>query len=75
MRHQNDEQEGEQAEFEMKVIKSHQNNPLARQEGEAILIREMDPSKKINSKQEWRQPEDILIKVKKNDNNKRFMNT
>ena len=58
-RHQDECHDGETVEFEMKVIKTHQNDPLARQSGEAIMIRELDPAKKINSKQEWCQPEDI----------------
>ena len=65
VRHSIEEHDGEIVDFEMKVVKSHQNDPLARQNGEAILIREMDPSKKINSKQTWRQPEDVMIKIQK----------
>ena len=70
VRHCIEEHNGEIVEFAMEVVKSYQNDPTARQNGEAILIREMDPEKKINSKQEWRQPEDVLIQVKKNDHNK-----
>ena len=51
----------------MKVISSHQNDALGRQCGEAIWIKEIDPSKRINNKEEYHQPGDVEIKYSKND--------
>ena len=67
LRHQLEVHNGENVEFEMKVVKSFLNDPTARQIGEGLYIREMDPDKKINSKQEWNQPEDIFCEYKRND--------
>ena len=74
LRHQLEVHNGEKVEFDMKVVKSFQNDPLARQIGEGICIREMDPDKRINNKQEWNQPEDIFCEYKKNDNKDDMIN-
>ena len=54
--------------FEMKVIASYLHDPLARQCAEAIWIRNTDPQKRINNKEEYHQPGDIEISYAKNDN-------
>ena len=59
--------EGEDVPFDMKIISSHQNYALGRQCGEAIWIKETDPSKRINNKEEYHQPGDVDIKYSKND--------
>ena len=42
--------DGRKLEFEKKMLKSFQHNPLARQCAEAIRIKNTDPNKRINNK-------------------------
>ena len=65
--HKNSKHEGKMPEFEMKVRKSYQHDALARRCAEAILIEELGGSK-LNSKNEWRQPEQIVAAYYRNDN-------
>ena len=62
LRHMKEKHEGEDVPFDMKIISSHQNDALGRQCGEAIWIKETDPSKRINNKEEYHQPGDVDIK-------------
>ena len=50
LRHMREKHDGEKVEFNMKVLKSYQNDPLTRQCAEAVWIRKEDPSKRINNK-------------------------
>ena len=54
----------------MKVLKSFQHNPLARQCAESVRIKNTDPSKRINNKEEYHQPGDVEVRYKKNVNEK-----
>lgn len=51
----------------MKVKSSYQHSALSRQCGEAVRIREIDPKRRINNKQEYHQPGDVEISYKKNE--------
>ena len=68
LRHINEKHLGEKVEFEMKVIKSYQHDPLAIQCAEAVWIRNVNPSKRINNKKEYHQPGDVEIVYEKNEN-------
>ena len=70
LRHMKEKHDGKFVEFEMKVLKSFQHNPLARQCAEAIRIKNTDPSKRINNKEEYHQPLDVEVHYKKNVNEK-----
>ena len=50
---------GREFKFEMRVLEIFNRDPLGRQCMEGQLIREMDPDKLINNKEEWIQPGDI----------------
>jgi len=67
LRHINEKHQGEKVEFEMRVIKSYQHDPLARQCAEAVWIRNVEPSKRINNKKEYHQPGDVEIVYEKNE--------
>ena len=51
----------------MKVISSHQHDALARQCAEAIRIKEIEPQKRINNKEEYHQPGEVEIRYEKNE--------
>ena len=51
----------------MKILSSYQHDALARQCGEAIWIKEIDPNQRINNKEEFHQPGDVEISYTKND--------
>ena len=70
LRHSEEKHDGKKVEFTMKVLKKYQHDPLARQCAEAVLIKNMDPSKIINNKKEYHQPGDVEVKYQKNE--KRF---
>ena len=70
LRHMEEKHDGKKVDFEMKVLKSFQHNPLARQCAEAIRIRNTDPQKRINNKEEYHQPGDVEVKYDKNINEK-----
>ena len=61
LRHINEKHEGKKVEFDMKVIRSYQHDPLARQCSEAVWIKSIEPNKRINNKQEYHQPGDVEI--------------
>ena len=65
--HRNSKHGGKMPEFEMKVRKAYQHDALARRCAESILIEELGDSK-LNSKSEWRQPEQIVAAYYRNDN-------
>ena len=67
LRHRREKHEGGDVEFEMKVLSSYQHSPLTRQCGEAVRIKEIDPKKRINNKQEYHQPGDVEISYRKNE--------
>ena len=50
----------------MKKLKTFQNDALGRQDLESILIRKLDDDEKINSKDEYLQPSNIIMKATKN---------
>ena len=62
--------DGRKVEFEMKVVKSHQHNSLGRQCHESVVIKNTEPSRRINNKEEYHQPGDVQIEYKKNINEK-----
>ena len=68
LRHRKEKHEGAEVNFEMNVIASYQHNALGRQCGEAVWIKEVDPNKRINNKEEYHQPGDVEIVYTKNDN-------
>ena len=70
LRHMKEKHEGRRVEFEMKVLKSFQHNPLARQCAEAIRIKNTAPNKRINNKEEYHQPGDVQVEYNKNINEK-----
>lgn len=67
LRHRREKHEGENVQFEMKVMSSYQHSALSRQCGEAVRIKEIDPKRRINNKQEYHQPGDVEISYKKNE--------
>ena len=52
----------------MKVIRSYQHDPLGRQCSEAVWIKNVEPSKRINNKNEFHQPGDVEVMYQKNEN-------
>ena len=48
-RHCDEKHEGEMVDFKMTVIKSFQHDPLGRQCAEALRIKSIEPSKRINN--------------------------
>ena len=54
--------------FEMKVVRSYQHDPLSRQCAEAVFIKNVDPEKRINNKKEFHQPGDVEVNYEKNEN-------
>ena len=70
LRHMNEKHEGKNVRFDMKAIASYQHNPLARQCAEAIYIKSIDPSKRINNKTEFHQPGEMEIRYEKMIKNK-----
>ena len=67
LRHIVEKHGGKEVSFEMKVISTYQHDALGRQCGEAIWIKETDPKKRINNKEEYHQPVDVEIVYSKND--------
>ena len=70
LRHMEEKHGGQKVEFDMKVIKSFQHNPLARQCAEAVRIKNIEPQKRINNKEEYHQPGDVEVTYNKNINEK-----
>ena len=68
LRHMQEKHDGTKVEFEMKVLKSYQHDPLARQCAEAVWIKNSNPEKRINNKKEFHQPGDVELIYKKNEN-------
>jgi hypothetical protein len=60
-RHIDEKHEGddENVGFKMKVMNSFKNDPLGRQCTESVIIAGIDPTKKINNKEEWNLPGNI----------------
>ena len=57
--------DGNNVPFEMKVIKAYQHDPLGRQCAEAVQIKNVEPSKRINNKTEFHQPGDVKVVYEK----------
>ena len=70
LRHMQEKHEGNNVNFDMKVVASYQHNPLARQCAEAIHIKNIEPEKRINNKTEYHQPGEVEIRYEKNEPNK-----
>ena len=68
MRHRREKHEGEEVEFEMKVLASFLHDPLARQCAEAFHIKQVPIDKRINNKSEWKQTGTISQEFNKNIN-------
>ena len=51
----------------MTVIKSFQHDPLGRQCAEALRIKSIEPSKRINNRKEYHQPGDVEVSYEKNE--------
>ena len=66
LRHEKEKHKGDEMDYNMKVISSYQNNSFGRQCGEAIRIKEIDPNKRINNKEEYHQPGDVDVIFAKN---------
>ena len=64
-RHRREKHDNENVEYEMKVIASFQHDPLSRQCSEAVWIRNIEPTKRINNKKELRQPGEVEISYTK----------
>jgi hypothetical protein len=69
LRHIDEKHNGEEVQFDMKIISSYQHDALARQCGEAIWIKETNPKQRINNKEEYHQPGDVELAYTKNDKN------
>ena len=68
LRHMREKHDGRKVNFDMKVIKSYQHNPLARQCAEAVWIRKVNPDKRINNKKEFHQPGEVEVSYEKSEN-------
>ena len=68
LRHMKEKHDGNNVPFEMKVIKAYQHDPLGRQCAEAVQIKNVEPSKRINNKTEFHQPGDVEFVYEKNEN-------
>ena len=68
LRHMKEKHNGDKVDFDMKVIKSYQHDPLARQCAEAVLIKNVKPEKRINNKTEYHQPGDVEARYEKGEN-------
>ena len=66
LRHENEKHEGNEMQYDMKIVSTYQNNAFARQCGEAVRIKEIDPKKRINNKEEYHQPGDVEVIYAKN---------
>ena len=67
LRHREEKHGGEEVPFAMKVVSSHQHDALGRQCAESVWIKEADPNKRINNKEEYHQPGDVEVIYHKND--------
>ena len=67
-RHKREKHQEENVEFEMKILSAYQHDPLSRQCSEAIWIRSIEASKRINNKKEFHQPGEVEITYSKNVN-------
>ena len=65
MREKHDERK---VDFDMKIIRSFQHNPLKRQCAEAVWIRKVDAEKRINNKNEYHQPGEVEVRYEKGEN-------
>ena len=68
LRHINEKHDGKKVEYEMKVIKAYQHDPLGRQCAEAVWIKNIKPSERINNKNEFHQPGDVEVTYEKSEN-------
>ena len=60
-------------EFKMTVLKTFQHDPLGRQCAEALRIKSIEPSKRINNRKEYHQPGDVEVRYEKNESEERKM--
>ena len=60
-------------EFKMTVLKTFQHDPLGRQCAEALRIKSIEPSKRINNRKEYHQPGDVEVRYEKNESEGRKM--
>ena len=65
-KHRVEEHDGEDVDFKMKKVASFQNDALGRQCLESIFIRNTPEEQRINSKDEFLQPINIVMKATKN---------
>mgnify|MGYP003324695666 CR=1 FL=1 len=68
LRHMNEKHDGKKVDFEMRVLKAYQHDPLGRQCAEAVWIKNVNPSERINNKNEFHQPGDVEVLYEKNEN-------
>ena len=68
LRHCDEKHNGRKTQFAMKIIKSYPHDPLGRQCDEALRIRNLDPSNRINDRKEYHQPGDVEVIYRKNEN-------
>ena len=69
----NEKHNGETVTFKMNVESVHLNNALSRQCSEAIGIKEVKATERINNKEEYHQPGDVEVSYVKNDNQKKII--
>ena len=70
LRHMNERHNGKKVEFEMKIIKNYQHDPLGRQSAEWVWIKNVEMKNRINNKNEFHQPGDVEVFYEKNQNQK-----
>ena len=68
LRHITEKHSGEKVNFDMKVVKTFQHDPLGRQCAEAVWIRNVEIEKRINNKKEYHQPGDVEVLYEKTEN-------
>ena len=68
LKHCKEKHNGEKTNFSMKIIKSYQHDALGRQCAEAVQIKNIEASKRINDRQEYHQPGDVEVSYQKNEN-------
>ena len=59
--------QGNKIKFDMRIVRSFQQDPLRRQCAEAIWIKNVNPAKLINNKKEYHQPGDVQVHYEKNE--------
>ena len=68
LRHITEKHDGKIVNFEMKVIRNYQHDPLGRQCAEAVWIKNIKPDQRINNKKEYHQPGDVEVLYEKTEN-------